>query len=286
MKKSILFLIVLLFSLLLITGCNLSPSSAIMEHSDSKIETQNAFEIEALDQLIELSHNIVYGKVESIEDFDGTTKKINVLITKELKGKTESDYIDVYEYEDFLEVGKEYLLFLEYWEDGLYPRPVYNVIRTHAFEVSNGKIVETKDSKKFIKGRSKNELEKFIASSPNVKVKSVPEKNIIEKTNSVEELINVSGHILHIIPREIIAENKYVKNVNVEILDEYKGEINKKLPLSLPSSIEVGKEYIIFLKGNEELDLATREGSVVSKEDSKLWDSVVSKLQVEVEILN
>lgn len=282
MKESIKILIVSLFSLLLVSGCTVNPISSNIEHGSSDTETQHAFEIETLDQLIELSHNVLYGKIASIEDFDGTTKKINVLVTKEIKGKTDSDYIDVYEHEEFLEVGKEYLLFLEYWEDELYPKPVYNVIRTNAFELENGKIKETKDSKKFIKGRSKNELEKFITSSPKSKIKSAPEKNIIEEPNSLEELIKVSGHILHIIPTAILAENKYVKNVNVEVLNEYKGEINKNLPLSLPSSIEVGKEYIIFLKANEELDLATREGSVVPKSNSHQWSEVLSKLEAEV----
>lgn len=269
----------LLFSLLLITACSLSPEPSTIEHSDSEVETQYAFEIETLEQLIEMSHHVLYGKIESVEDFDGSTKKITVVVIKEMIGETNSNYIDIYEYEEFLEVGKEFLLFLESWEDELYPKPVYNVIRTNAFEVENGEMVETKESKKFFKEHSKNEIEKFITSSSNGKIKSAPHKN--EKPTSLDELIHISGHILHIIPREILAENKYVKNVNVEVLKEFKGRFNQNLPLSLPSSIEIDKEYIIFLKGNEEFDLATREGSVVPKSHSKQWHEVINKLMAQ-----
>jgi hypothetical protein len=48
----------------------------------------------------------------------------------------------------------------------------------------------------------------------------------------------------------------------------------------LPSTVEIGKEYLVFLKKRDNvLTLTTREESVISKEDTELWDGVMNQIE-------
>ena len=104
--------------------------------------------------------------------------------------------------------------------------------------------------------------------------------SVIEKAKDLAELILLSDQIIHLVPKEIILENMYVKNVNAKVIQTLKSSNEKEilsLNLNLPATIELDKEYIVFLKEDETLTIATREGSVVSKDNEALWQEILDE---------
>ena len=100
--------------------------------------------------------------------------------------------------------------------------------------------------------------------------------DVIDKAKDLAELISLSDHILHIVPKEIYDVNVYAKDVNAEIIQTLKGSYKEgMLSLLLPVNIILEEEYIIFLK--EDKNLSTREGSVVSKDDEALWQEILNE---------
>lgn len=260
-----------LITMIIFSGCSQTVEST---EDETLIESRRSTgEIQTLDDLIEESHSIIVGRVESVEKFSGSTNTYVVSVIKDLKGNMESQYIDVYEFNHLIEDEKEYVFFLSYWESPLYPKAVYSTILDSAFEVISGKVVGNGD---YIKGENFSEYIEYIMSSPGIKTNNKPDYEIVEKAESLEELMNLSDHILHIQPFESHLENKYVKSLMVNIVETYKGHFNSTYPLTLPPAVKTGKEYLVFLKG-EDYELATRDGSVISKDDAQ-WEEAIEIL--------
>ena len=261
--------VVTLSCLFLVTGCTEENLSHQSESLVSLVKT--------LDDLIRVSDNIVIGTVTDEEPFsEGPTYKFTFAVKNELKGNVEAKSIDVYEYYGDLEKGKEYILFLGYWESELYPKPVYTSYnKDFLIEVRKNALI---GGESFVGQKTKDEMIEYIKSSKEVSVFSEKEGAVIEKAKDITELISISDQIIHLVPKEINLENMYVKNVNAKVIQTLKGSYEEELlPLNLPATIDLEKEYIVFLKEEDGLTITTREGSVVSKDNEALWQEILNK---------
>lgn len=262
--------------LFFVIGCAEENNQVIQESESEMISSQSesTLLLETLDDLIRVSDNIVIGTVTDEVPFGDSNYKFIFTVNNELKGNVKANSIDVYEYYGDLEKGKEYILFLESWEDELYPNPVYTSINKNSLiEVDQDTLI---GGEQFVAQKTKDEMIEYIKSSKEVSVFSEKEDAVIEKAKDLAELISLSDHILHIVPKLVGIENTYVKSVEVEVLQTFKGTIGNKV-LHLPANIILGDEYIVFLKGDLSYSLTTREGSVVSKEDEALWQEILDE---------
>jgi len=262
--------------LFFVIGCVEENNQVIQESESEMISSlsESTLLLETLDDLIRVSDNIVIGTVTDEVPFGDSNYKFIFTVNNELKGNVKANSIDVYEYYGDLEKGKEYILFLESWEDELYPNPVYTSINKNSLiEVDQDTLI---GGEQFVAQKTKDEMIEYIKSSKEVSVFSEKEDAVIEKAKDLAELISLSDHILHIVPKLVGIENTYVKSVEVEVLQTFKGTIGNKV-LHLPANIILGDEYIVFLKGDLSYSLTTREGSVVSKEDEALWQEILDE---------
>lgn len=265
MKTLKIAFVVMLSCLFLLTGC---------AEDQDRIYILSE-EINDLDELIRISDRIVVGTVTDEEQFsEGPSYKFTFSVSDELKGNVEAESIDVYEFHDDFKKGKEYLLFLSFWESELYPRPVYTSHNKDSLiEVKRNKLI---GGEKYVGKKKKDEMIQYIKNSKEVNVFSKKEDAVIEKANNLAELISLSNQIIHLVPQEIILENIYVKNVNAKVIQTLKGSYEKEiLSLNLPATIDLDKEYIVFLK--EDGSLATREGSIVYKDNKALWQEILDE---------
>ena len=289
--------VIFLSSLFLLVGCqeetieenNLSVAGIDVEveqnenheHGNELVSyKESEITINNLDDLNHYSDTIIIGTVLDEVTFSANgTYKYSVSVDNALKGPAASDTIDVYVFGNILEVEKQYALFLGYWESELYPKPVYNLKDDSLIiEVQQNNLI---GAEKIVEGKTTDELIRYIIGTNNDRKKAKvlsdsPEFEIIDKLNNLEDLVSLSENILHIIPNEIIHENLYVRSFNATIVDVLKGSItDEQIFINLPSTVETGNEYIIFLKKGPEKLLVTREGSVVSKEDEKTWQAIL-----------
>lgn len=260
--------------LLFVIGCAEENNLVIQESEMISSLSESTLLLETLDDLIRVSDNIVIGTVTDEVPFGDSNYKFIFTVNNELKGNVKANSIDVYEYYGDLEKGKEYILFLESWEDELYPNPVYTSINKNSLiEVDQDTLI---GGEQFVAQKTKDEMIEYIKSSKEVSVFSEKEDVVIEKAKDLAELISLSDHILHIVPKLVGIETTYVKSVDVEVLHSFKGTIGNKV-LHLPADIVLENEYIVFLKGDLSYSLTTREGSVVSKENEALWQEILNE---------
>lgn len=278
-KRTSLF--ISLSCLFLVTGCaeeiTQSEQSAELSANHSLHEKEHGADIASLEDLISSAHNIVVGNVISEEEIDDFgTYKYTVSVKDDLIGNVESKSINVHDVFGTLEIDKEYILFLESWESELYPHRVFtNINKYSIIEVDKNTL---KGGEGLVTSKSSEDTINLIKKAPKVKAKTLNNDIVVEKATDLEELISLSENIIRIVPKIISDENKYVKRVDVSVLETFKGTIKEETKtLSLPSDIELDKEYIVFLQDNVSYSLATREGSVVSKENEALWKEIINK---------
>lgn len=286
MNKKIIQLILLsLVGTVLLNGCSSSSSqfssTELKPTTISRSEGQLSVEMETLDSLIEYADNIVIGTVLSEEEFsDSSTYKYTFSVRKDIKGDIDGQEIDVYEDYGNLEVDKEYLLFLEYWESELYPNPVYTSIGHKEDSIILIEKDSLKGSDKILQEKkSLKEMIQYIENNSGIKVKKNKGFKIKNKPDNDLDLVNSSDYVLSLIPIEISKENKYVKTVKVQITNQFKGTLTEDIIYNLPSKVEIGKEYLVFMKEDEGLKLTTRHGSIVSKDDEARWNELLEILQ-------
>lgn len=270
----------------IVTGCTQKQANQAMNDNEAEhhliAEHILDTEIKDLNDVVKLSDNIVIGKVLDEKKYnDSNTYKYTFLVENELKGKVESEEIDVYEAYGRLKKDKEYILFLAFWEDELYPKPVYtSVYKDFIVEINQNNLIGEEE---LVGQKTKDEFINAIKKSSYVKsvtINNVNNKIVIEKANDLEHLISLSDNIIQIVPKTLQEENIYVKAVEVEVLNTLKGTIKPgNLFLVLPADINLGNEYIVFLKDKENgvYGITTREGSVVSKDNKELWQKIMNK---------
>lgn len=249
-----------------------SIDEEVLSFADSIIEFKD------INDLVKYSDNIVIGTVDRKSTFNETTDEYVFDVEKELKGKVTSKDINIYESKGSLLVGERYLLLLESWEGELYPKTTYTSVDKRALmQISNGIL----DTNFFLTKRyNEKDIEEIIKNCPEVKVTNNEKIEVIDSIDSIEELSILSDLIVKIVPKQIIYENKYIKEITFETLEQYKGTISTET-LFVPSSVEINNKYVIFLKEKEKgkYSLFTRTGSIISENDTKNWDDVESSFQ-------
>jgi len=101
-------------------------------------------------------------------------------------------------------------------------------------------------------------------------------KQVKEKSSSNKERVTSSDIVVLLTPTEITLENKNIKLANSNLEKVFKGQFDNGKSLALPSSIEVGKSYLVFLKVGEYggYSITTRQDSVIGlagKNNNKLY---------------
>lgn len=251
-----------------------NPAGIYSEHRTIK-------ELKSIDDVIGVSTNIVIGNVVSIEDYSDYTDQYIVSIEQNIKGTTNSANIDVYETKGTLEVGSQYILFLESSESVLYPNTKYtSVYKESIIKVENNNLFG--DSKIVDKSLDINQLVKNIEKSGKFSLKVNKQYNIKTKYETVDEQIEDSDNTAIITASNIVKANKYVSLVKLNPDEEFKGSITSEDTILLPSNIQEGKKYIVFLKKGKGgiLEPSSREGSIVSEDQFDKYKEVKEKLKI------
>jgi len=265
---------------------NLPNSSYRKQEKNIEVVTFTSllYDLSTIDNLVKYSDIIILGTVTETENISKSDTKYLVSVDRTIKG-TCTDDIDVYETKDTLQEGKQYLLFLECYYTPLYPREIYTSIdKESIFELSGNKIIgATENANELFKDAQ--ELDKaidLIKSCEGIKhennANAVRNKGLQDTdSDNLNNLIEGSDYIVHVLVNEVKIHNKYVSSVKTSVLKQYKGDLGDTNGFLLPSSIEVGKEYLLFLTKYEDggLDLSSRKGSVICKDDIESWNRVI-----------
>lgn len=252
-------------------------------------DAYSTFNPEKLDEVIGKADIIVLGKVTMIENIGNQTDEHKFEIEKQYKGRTLSKNINVYEHMGTLKENQTYLLFLTELTIPYYPDKTYR-------SIDKGTIVAVHDEKlkhssQLISGDIdfKN-LEKLIKASDQITVANAPIINypvIEQKRLTIDELINKADLIAHVKVSDILSGNKYVKDMKLDFNHVYDYKLAgthdldyTKLPYIMPATMELGHEYLIFLKYIDNMFYTVSvDGSIISINDSILWNEAINKLK-------
>lgn len=272
----------ILVAALLVLVCLLISYSCTVQHKyeenqgTAKVNSQNSYaeEMKSIDDVVGASSNIIIGTVIEKEAFSDFTDKYLVSVDKNIKGAANADDIDVYETKETLKVGDKYILFLQYHESVLYPNPTYTSVNKECIiKVVDNKLIG--NSRFVSESLDLDRLVQNIENSKNIAANLNKKFNIINKYETLDEQIENSDYILIITPININKSNKYVSLVTAKAEAKLKGNVSDELELILPSDIQEGKKYIVFLKHNTDiLELAAREGSIISEDQTDKWEEI------------
>ncbi|XID94638.1 hypothetical protein ACF3MZ_09050 [Paenibacillaceae bacterium WGS1546] len=283
----IVILSVLLIVLICITSIKLNQSNRT-NNTETTVspyigDALRAFEFTSLDHYIGYADHIVYGKFVGSSNFDNTTIEYIFSVERQLKGDTQSKEIHVYSKDTGVERGGTYLLFLEHFEGGLYPSPVYKILDVDGLIKVD--IKQIKHQNRFL--ADDLDLEQLVAviqSSPSIsknRAKDPAESLLlIPDEATTESLITNSEVIAHIRPEYIHLRNKYSALTTIHTVKAYKGEIIKEDgTVILPSTIEEGKDYLVFLQLKGGMYIVTaKSGSVIPMSDEKAWNEALEMI--------
>lgn len=284
--KTLYVVLPLLLITIFVIGINYTSNSDDSKLSNgSKIEEEYVNESQKIephgsfDDLIKSVDNIVTGTIIDGEEFnDMGTMKFTLEVENNIKSDTVDRTIDVYQAKELLNVGDKYLLFLYYNENPLFPRTAYTPSRENILLINDNLVI---GAEKYFEDTSADHILQYISSSSSLLQPQREVSKVIEQAGNLEELMQQSDHIIHFKPISIFSENLYVIAVYVEVIQKYKGKLDASYPVFLPSSIEIGEEYLVFFKDVEEgvITLSTRNDSVISKKDTKKWSEILVKVQ-------
>ncbi|GAA0379728.1 hypothetical protein [Bacillus horti] len=281
-KTSMFVILTLSLSIILLFQSNVFTSQNENQIEQSSLEenqtvvyssSKSLFE-PTLDNLIERAQFITVGTIIEDKEFDIFSREYKVQIQSVLKGEAISKEIVVYDKVGRYQLDSTYVLFLGYWDDELFPNRIHTSIYKPAIvEITEDGLVGYQE---FIENHTDVSFIDYINNSLGIDSIQMQAVTVQEQAESLQELDQFSDHIIRIVPRSMNHEHKYIKFANVELLQIFKGDgIDTTYPLALPPSIELGKEYIVFLKENEAtLSLATRNGSVISVDDPEWTDAL------------
>ena len=247
------------------TDTNNNPDSKVYYTSSSKLVS-----IDTIDDLVKYSDLVIIGTVlESEEIADGQLKYV-VSVDKFFKGNAGSENIDVYESKDTLVCNKQYIFFLAMSDYPVYPREVYTSIdKDKLYEISNGKVnIYSFDS---IREDSVENIIENIERSPYINQKTEHSNKKVIEYDSTENLIASSDHVVKVSINMVEKINKYVSLINVNVIEQYKGDLGKRNEFYVPTGLEAGNEYLLFLQESENgiVELTSRKGSIIGKDKSK-----------------
>lgn len=217
------------------------------------------------------------------EEYENGSPKFAMEVEQELKGTLPSNQINVYSLQGLPQDYKRFVLFLYSNDSEYYDEVTYSVI--HSVNALEGDELKTGP----YKGQSLKKLLKDINGSPGLQKTSVNKHEVTEQYGSIEELIEASDYILHIVPKELRFQNNAIAEFTVDLVALYKGDerIKAKESLVLPNEAEADMEYLIFyqlrdktdISDNPSITLTAREGSFIPKSDEKAWQAAIDLLQ-------
>lgn len=259
---------------------NFNNKSATANNSDNIVlsYSESVVQFENVNDLVKYADNVIIGSIIEDNEFSKMTREYTFLVEDELKGSVNSTRIKVYETNDTLSLGNKYILFLESSESEYFPETSYTSVDKDAIIKIDGKELVCEKSELIEDSKNIDDFIQKVKISPNLNYQREKPKNTNAlSTKGDVDVFTQSDCVYQIIPKTITYENKYIKSVKVEFIKSYKGEFNEDSEIILPSDIEIGDEYIVFLKekGNT-LTITTKNESVLRKDDTN-WDDFINK---------
>lgn len=262
-------LILLLIGTALFSSCAWNSSKTNKTNSLNNVETQNVIRSETcveymtLDETITGSDNIILADNLGKSVIDGRIY-YNFKVKTEYKGRVDSEYITVIEDDttyscisneltynagDGYQEGHEYIVMLGH-DNNVYEDMYY---------FSNQLIIESEDNKLtgiMILGESvetnfktiddmANHIRDVIGENPS------PEKEQIKYivSDDINEIANFSDCIVKVKINGIITNNESNRDLyECDVIETFKGETSSSIrPILFKNSVEIGKEYYLFL---------------------------------------
>lgn len=283
-------LIVISFACVVIVAIAINVIFANREEKEEVVQNHSEHHMntpyEDLDHLVKESAIIVSGIIRDVSDFDSVTKEYLFTIDEELKGRTRSDRIYIYENTPIFEIGQEYVLFLSKQEGGLFPEPVHttidpgNVPAIHDHKVAHNYSFLGQD---LTKERFFHAIRtsRFIQTQPSYIAEHGSQSRMLLELDTVEEIYQASDFVAHVKPNYVGRENKYFKRISADVLELYKGDravanrLKDEAIIYVPASTELNREYIIFLKEHDGVyQVTTRHESIIHSQDREKWEEV------------
>jgi hypothetical protein len=228
--------------------------SNMSSHGHSQQET-------TLDDLVENADYIVVGKIGDYEIFnEHGTNRYNVEVNSQFKGESVNS-IKVYLGKDRVFLGHSYLMFLNSYENPYYPHPIVNGF---VFPIDHTDTINFGNAIHGFKEKNKEEVYEYITKSKGIKVTRDKDK-VKDKSINNQDLIDSSDHIVLVKLTKVNKINKYAIEAEIEIVQEYKGDL-KVHQLLLPPMVKAGEEYLVFLREQDyTMKITTRYDSVREK---------------------
>ncbi len=249
----------------------------VNEANEVVVGTSNSqmYQMDDISDFVKYSDNVIIGTVLDGDEIDAFSAKNTIRIDEIFKGSIESKDIDVYETINTLEKGKQYLLFLGYHDSALYPREVYTSIdKEMIIEVKNKKIVSQDH---IDDGLDYKSIIKSIEKIPNLKDIKIKHVKVQNKYDDYISQVEESDHVVSIVVKDMTIYNKYTSEVKIDIINQYKGDLDNCDSIILTSDLEIGKEYLVFLKRLDDgsLVLSSRKGSIINSNSTQEWENAL-----------
>jgi hypothetical protein len=278
-KNYFLPVIVLSMATIFIITMNFYMPAKADNKASASIKASHNVPLETIDDLVKYSNYIVLGTVESESDFNDSTSEYKFLVENNLKSSIKAPEIYVYEAKAALISGNRYLLYLSCSDSIYYPGgAIYTSIDKESITLIDDNNL-TSSNKFTDKEMNESKLINKIRSSEFINSKKEQRYDFMDKAEDYTELSDMSDYVIQVIPKKVLFENKYIKLIEPEIIKSYKGTLDNPKNLILPSNVEVGNEYLIYMKKYDgELALTTKNGSIIKKDDIESWNKALDKI--------
>lgn len=254
-----------------------NPNNRNISDGDIGVQLDLIYEYENIDDWIKDSDYIVVGKAISGKqhsELADQTYEFIFEIEQYLKGDKVSEPITVYSSKDLINIGGEYMLFLDYWESTSFPKPNYTPLYEGVIEIKDNKLL---GATKLVGNMGKDELIKNIAQSAFLNFKEKTKYNILDNAENIESLIDASHYIMQIKVTSTRKLNQYIAEAFYQPIEQFKGEKWEIPMVLLPVDIKEGEEYLVFFDYSRQL--VTRNDSVIAKIDKEAWEEAMTKLE-------
>jgi len=223
------------------------------------------------------SANVIVGHVNESSYYSDRKSMYSIQVIEDLVGNTESVTINILTNKNILETGEEYILFLNSIDSPVYSEKFYVLLSEFVLKIdNNNQLLRLEDSVNMqyippFVDESKNNLTFAKSYINKIKHENIylknPKKVVVDEANSLNDLINISDHILEITVVSAENANETLLAVKYNVNEIYKGgNLTNINYLIMPTGIEEGKKYLIFLSNREEsVTLATRKGSIIEE---------------------
>lgn len=255
MKKTLTFTILLI---LLLVGCNTNNASKQNGTVEQvKIIPPNEVEIDALyekqfslEEIINRSSNIVLGHVIENIYFDDTINIYRFNVINNIKGTTDETVIDLYGAPNKYELGKDYIVFLNYMDSVFYEKKAYSPFIEFKACIDNDIITEfllfnTDIAPDYPNIDTLIKYIKEVDKGINTNIAIV--RNEYIDSEDISEIFNFSDVVCDIETYGIIASNPNVVYYKAKVIKSYKGNIKSDIIVHLPASTEINNEYLVFI---------------------------------------